>query len=565
MALRTPEKVHDRLSSDDLEKDDQDPEHLTSWRLGVVITSLCLGAVLYGLDMNIIGVAVPAITSEFHSLDDIAWYSAVYLLTITAFQPFFGNIYKYFPAKSVYVVSIIFFEIGSLVCATASSSPVLIFGRALLGCGAAGLLQGALGIVSFIVELEKVPMYQGIIAAAAAISATAGPVIGGALTDHANWRWCFWINIPIGLTVAVGVFSCCHLCNDTNKGNLQLPLREKLRHLDLISTVIFLGAIVSLLLALQWGGRTMAWNSAKSIGLFICFGTLTIIFIIAQWKLGEYATIPFRIVRIRSVYMGAMVLFFLGVASISLAFYLPLYFQAIQGVSATHSGINMLAYVAPTIVSIGITGALVSKLGHYVPFMVVGAAIGSIAAGFMTRFDADTPTLRWAAIVVVHRIGLGMAQQLPYTALQAVLETADTLTGNAIAIFFWQLGGAVAVSVGQTLLLNNLRVNIPKSISGVAPQDVIDAGAGGIAAIAQSPLALRKLREAYAESLKGTFVLALVGSCLALPFAAGMQWLNIKKVAEDRRNRAEVQKMNARNISDIEVKLRGFQRPVSSV
>ena len=90
--------------------DVQDASHLQSWRLGIVVTSLCLGAVLYGLDMNIIGVAVPVITTEFHSLDDIAWYSAAYLLTITAFQPFFGNIYKYFPAKLVYILSIVLFE-----------------------------------------------------------------------------------------------------------------------------------------------------------------------------------------------------------------------------------------------------------------------------------------------------------------------------------------------------------------------------------------------------------------------------------------------------------------------
>ncbi|KAF2452214.1 hypothetical protein P171DRAFT_336955, partial [Karstenula rhodostoma CBS 690.94] len=105
----------------------------------------------------------------------------------------------------------------------------------------------------------------------------------------------------------------------------------------------------------------------------------------------------------------------------------------------------------------------------------------------------------------------------------------------AIAIVFWQLGGAVAVSIGQTLLLNDLHFNVPKYTSAVAPKYIINAGAGGIAAIAQSPPVLRQLREAYAESLKGTFVLALVKTCLALPFTAGMQWLNINEVAEERR------------------------------
>ncbi|KAJ4305907.1 hypothetical protein N0V90_001440 [Kalmusia sp. IMI 367209] len=445
----------EQVLAEEQKVDVQDSSHLQSWRLGIVVTSLCLGAVLYGLDMNIIGVAVPVITTEFHSLDDIAWYSAAYLLTITAFQPFFGNIYKYFPAKFVYIVSIVLFE----------------------GFGAAGLLQGALGIITFIVKLERIPMFQGIVAAAAAANQIS--------------------NVPIGGAVAICVFLFCNASYESNKENIRLPLREKLRHLDLISTVVFLGSIVSLLLILQWGGQTVAWNSATSIGLFVCFGVLIIVFIALQWKLGEYATMPFRIIKVRSIYMGAMVLFTLGVASISLAFYLPLYFQAIQGVSATKSGVNMLAYVAPTIVSIGITGALVSKFGFY-------------------------------------------------------------------------LGGAVAVSVGQNLLLNGLRKNIPKHISPVSPisaQQVIDAGAGGLSTVTQKPIVLQQLREAYAESLRGTFILALVGTCLALPFAAGMQWLNIKKIAEERRMKAEVSNKDdtVGLKGDIELASREASHPTSPV
>ncbi|KAF2176057.1 MFS general substrate transporter, partial [Zopfia rhizophila CBS 207.26] len=349
-----------------------DPSYLHSWRLFIVTASLCLGAVLYGLDMNIIGVAVPVITTQFHSLDDIAWYSAAYLLTITAFQPCFGNVYKYFPAKVVFAGSILLFEIGSIICATANSSAVLIFGRAFLGFGASGLLQGALGIVSYIVRLEKVPMYQGFVAGAAAVSATAGPVIGGGLSDHVGWRWCFWINVPIGAAISIAILLFIAISPETNKKNLSLPIAEKLKHLDAVGTIVFLGSIVSLLLVLQWGGQTISWGSGKSIGLFVCFGVCGVIFIALQWRLGEYATIPFRVVRIRSIYMGALVLFTLGIASISLAFYLPLYFQAIQGVSATHSGVNMVAYVAPSIVAIGVTGGLVSRFGYYVPYMVVG-------------------------------------------------------------------------------------------------------------------------------------------------------------------------------------------------
>jgi hypothetical protein len=229
-------------------------------------------------------------------------------------------------------------------------------------------------------------------------------------------------NVPIGFAILLAIILFVPVSPSTNTKNLSLPLASKLRHLDPLGTLIFLGSIVSLLLALQWGGQTIHWNSPTSIGLFTCFAVCGILFILLQWRLGEYATLPFRVCRIRSIYMGALVLFFLGIASISLAFYLPLYFQATQGVSATHSGVNMIAYVAPSIVAIGITGALVTKYGYYVPYMVVGISIATIASGFLIRLDAYTSTLEWAALLVVNRLGMGMAQQLPYTALQAVLE-----------------------------------------------------------------------------------------------------------------------------------------------
>jgi hypothetical protein len=187
-----------------------------------------------------------------------------------------------------------------------------------------------------------------------------------------------------------------HVSPETNKKNLSLPIADKLKHLDPLGTVIFLGSIVSLLLALQWGGQTLPWSSPTIIGLFVTFGVCGIAFITLQWRLEEYATLPLRVLKIRSIYMGALVLFFLGIASISvspqqpvfddvvtrtnvtkLAFYLPLYFQSTRGISATHSGINMIAYVAPSIVAIGITGALVSKYGYYVspsltcPFIII--------------------------------------------------------------------------------------------------------------------------------------------------------------------------------------------------
>ncbi|KAK8026497.1 major facilitator superfamily domain-containing protein [Apiospora marii] len=529
--------------------------YLRSWRLAVVITSLCFGILLLGLDMNIIGVAIPRITTDFRSLSDIAWYGSAYLLTITAFQPLFGNLYKFFNAKTVYLISLLLFEaisdqnqispVGSVICAAAPYSAILIFGRAFLGFGAAGLLQGALAIIGLSVQLDKIPLYQGIVVSSLGISVCLGPILGGVLTDHASWRWCFWINVPVGVCVIAVVFFFVHIGQSSNKANRELDLRKKLNHMDGLGTTLFLGAVCCLLLVLQMGGQKWAWRDSRCIGLFVGFAVLTGCFALWQWRRGDLAIIPFRILRKRSIGMGALVLFSLGMSSQTYAYYLPIFFQSAQGVSTTESGVRFIALVLPQIVGLVIVGAIVTRWGYYVPYMVAGVIVTSIGAGFLTTIDITTPTPVWATFMVINGLGIGMAQQLPYTALQAVLDLRpeDVATGNAIAVFSYQLGGcghrpepAPRQARDRGPVPHRRRV---AAASHLHRRD----GPGPDRALAE---VLRDLRAAYAEAVRDPLILALAAACLAFPFAAAMERLNIKKISEERTRRLEESKTSAR-------------------
>ncbi|KAK8129266.1 MFS general substrate transporter [Apiospora kogelbergensis] len=529
-------QTHEAAANGSLE---QSQVYLRSWRLAVVITSLCFGILLLGLDMNIIGVAIPRITTDFHSLNDIAWYGSAYLLTITAFQPLFGNLYKFFNAKAVYIASLLIFEVGSVICAVSQYSAILIFGRAFLGFGAAGLLQGALAIIGLSVELDKIPLYQGIVVSSLGVSVCLGPILGGVLTDHASWRWCFWINVPVGVCVVFIVFLFVHIGESSNRSNRDLPLRSKLNHMDTLGTNLFLGAVCCLLLVLQMGGQKWPWQDSRCVGLFVGFALLTGCFALWQWRRADMAIIPFRILRKRSIGMGALVLFSLGMSSQTYAYYLPLYFQSVPGVSTTDSGVRFIALVLPQIVGLVIVGAIVTKWGYYVPWIVAGIVITSIGAGFLTTIGIATSTPVWATFMVINGIGIGMAQQLPYTALQAVLEPEDVATGNAIAVFSYQLGGALGVGIGQNLLLAKLMTSVPAHTNAVSPLQVISIRATGLSNIAPSAEVLGDLRMAYAEAVRDPLILALAAACLAFPFALAMERLNLIDVAEERKRRSE--------------------------
>jgi MFS family permease len=182
-----------RSQSNEAQIETPDVEHLRAWRLALVVTSLSFGTLLVAIDTTIIAVIVPKISTYFKAFDDIQWYGSAYLLTVTAFQPAFGSIYRYFNAKQVYLVSIIIFEVGSTLCAAAPNSITFIIGRAVAGVGAAGLYQGALAIIGLMVELKKRPLYLGIVLSVFGIAVCLGPPLGGIFVDRSSWRWSFWM------------------------------------------------------------------------------------------------------------------------------------------------------------------------------------------------------------------------------------------------------------------------------------------------------------------------------------------------------------------------------------
>ncbi|KAH8654969.1 major facilitator superfamily domain-containing protein [Tricladium varicosporioides] len=507
------------------------------WRLALITLALCLGNFLIAIDNTIISVAIPKITAVFSSIHDIGWYGSAYLLTITSFQPSFGKLYKISNTKLTYLACIIVFEVGSVLCAAAPNSVVFILGRAIAGLGAAGLFQGALQILTLSVALEKRPLFMGIVVSVFGIAICFGPVLGGFFTDHVTWRWCFWINLPIGGLCLLLVFLFLKL-GPRRSLDRKLTLGVVVREMDPPGALLIIASVCCLLLALQWGGAEHPWSSSRIIGLFVGFGLLLLLFTVVQWKSGENATIPLRVLRQRSVISGALFLFFLQMTNFIGSYYIPFYFQATKGVSAMTSGIQYFPYALSQIVAVIITGAIVSKTGYYVPYMVVGAIIGALGTGLLTRINVDTKTVEWAAYLVVSGLGIGIGMQIPFTALQVVLTEEDVAVGNSISLFFSQLGAAISVSAGQTIFVNSLVSEVQKRTPGISPADVLAIGATNIGSLSTSAAIVRNIRDAYSSATTKTLTLALVAVCVTVPLAMLMEWKNLKKVAAGRQETA---------------------------
>jgi len=370
-------------------------------KTALIMFSLYISIFLVALDRTIIGPAIPAITNQFHSLSDVGWYGSAYMLTACGFILLYGRVYTFFPTKPVFLSGIVLFEVGSAICGAANSSLVLIIGRAVAGLGSSAIYTGAILIMLNTVPLHKRPMLQGLFGACFGIASVTGPLLGGAFTgSKATWRLCFYINLPLGgLTILVVTLL---LRLDEEK-----PSLNSWRDLDPVGTALFLPSITCLLLALEWGAES-TWSEPRIVALLVVFAVLFVAF--AAWQYytrNTTATVPTRIILQRSVACGAASQFCVGAAMLSVILYAPLWFQAIQGVSAIQSGIRLIPLVLSVVVGSISSGAMVQRFGYYVPFMIAGACFMAVGSGLITTWDMGTKNERWIGFQVLFGLGVG--------------------------------------------------------------------------------------------------------------------------------------------------------------
>jgi MFS family permease len=297
-------------------------------------------------------------------------------------------VFKYFPIKMTFLVSIFIFEVGSLVCALAPTSESLVAGRAIAGLGASGVTAGVFILIAFSAPPKYVPAFMGLGGPTYALAALAGPLIGGVLTESVTWRWCFWINLPIGgVTAAVVV-----LVYKTPKAAQpqQATLREKLLQMDLVGTFLVMAAVVCFILAFQWGGSFKAWSDSTVIGTLVGFVLISVVFVANELYMGDRAILEPRLMAMRRIWANCAHVFFVSGGFFIHIYYIPIFFQTIQGLSPMASGVCNLPINIGCFLSIA-SGFLVSIYGRlWAPLMAIRSAIATVGAGLIYTFGLDT-------------------------------------------------------------------------------------------------------------------------------------------------------------------------------
>ncbi|KAG9524149.1 MFS general substrate transporter, partial [Aureobasidium melanogenum] len=468
-----------------------DPKHPHGFKLATIVVALSLATFLAALDQTIMATAAPKITDHFKSIDDLGC---------------------------------------SLVCATASSSNALIVGRAIAGAGVGGLFTGSLSIVFCCAPLQRRPAILGIISSMWGVASAAGPLLGGVFTDKISWRWCFYINLPIGaLTIVMIAF----LLQVPRLDNSEQPsLWQRIKRLDLIGASLLIPATVCLLLALQWGGTTYPWNNSRIIALFVVGGVLTIAFVYSQSRLGSKATLPPYLFKNRNTLCAFIFSGLFGAGFFSLTYYLSVYFQSVKGSSSLHSGIQMLPLLISSSVSSTCTGLLISRLGYYTPFIIVCMALFACGAGLLTSLSITTPYARNLGYQILTGFGVGIGFEGGIIAVQTVLSGRDIPVAISVVSFFMTIGGAIFVPISQTVFQNGFLAAIKTRAPQLDGHVFLKAGATQtrvILSMMHEDNLLDSVLQAYCHALQHVFWVVTACSIAAVIAACGLEWKSVRK------------------------------------
>ncbi|CAK4001839.1 HC-toxin efflux carrier TOXA [Lecanosticta acicola] len=489
-----------------------------------IMTTVLLAVFLNALDRTIIYTAVPRISDEFHALGDIGWYNASFMLAAACSQLIFGRIYTYNPPKFVFITLVGLFEAGNLVCGAAPTSASFIVGRAIAGMGSAGLMCGAIVVMVSTVSLSKRPLYQGFFGAVFTLASIIGPVIGGALTTNVSWRWCFYLNVPIGCAVMLVIFFVLDPIPPVQPG---LSIREQITRMDPVGEVFLVASVACLILGLAWGGNDYAWKDWRIITLFAVAGVSLIAFGVVQYCWPDTATIPAATCSVRGVTMGLILTFFLNGTLQLMTYYQPTWFQAVRGVSPEKSGVYSLAIGIPTMSSTLFAGIAVQRVGYYTPFAIISSVITPIGAGLFVTLRENTSDAKWIGYSILLGCGMGIGMNQAATACQTILPPEEVPIALSLNFLFQSLAGAIFVPIGQTVLNSQLLSGLKSSLPGLDPAIITKAGATGWREVVPDAV-LSGVVEVYNDALTKVFLVGAVCGALSLVGSLGLEWRSVK-------------------------------------
>ncbi|CZR68443.1 related to MFS transporter [Phialocephala subalpina] len=486
------------------------------FRSFAIMAGLCSAVFVAALNQTIVATAIPTICNELKSSSGYAWISAAYLLSNAIAAPIWSKTSDIWGRKLILLSAVALYFCASIVCACSQSMKMLIVGRTFQGTAGGGLIQIVYATISDIYSMRSRTFYFGLVQMMWAVAGGIGPVTGGTLAQYASWRWIFWINLPItGLSFAV-------LLAFLDVHNPKTKLLPGLQVVDWYGSLSILSFMVLLLLGLNFGGSTFAWNSTVVICL-LAFGTVMIVVFLLSEKRAQYPLIPLYIFRHPSNIAVLVIGFMHDWCVFSTEFYLPLYFQSVKAASPVQSGVLIMPITFTQAVIGIVTGLIVYKTGRYIEILWAGVVMLALGNGLYISLNAASPLGKIVAFEIIAATGAGFLFQPPLIALQAHVAPKDTASATATLGLVRNLATSLAIVIGGVLFSNGMNSQkaeyLGKGLSANLTQTFSGPSAAAnvmLVGTISDPMQQMAVKDAFADSLRGVWILSTCTAACAV-------------------------------------------------
>ncbi|RHZ45199.1 uncharacterized protein CDV56_102029 [Aspergillus thermomutatus] len=424
--------------------------HLTTATIAWTMMSLCLSVLLSALDLTIVTPAIPAIAGTFKTAAGYIWVGSAYTLAYAAITPVWGSVSDIWGRKPIMLIAVAVFLVGSLICALAPHMDALIVGRAIQGLGGSGMGIMVNIVVSDMFSLRDRGLYLAITSLVWAVGSAIGPVLGGVFTTRLSWRWCFWINLP------VGAVSFLVLLFFMRVPSPRTPIAAGLKVIDWTGSLLIVGGSLMILLALDFGDVVYSWSSATVICLLV-FGTAVMaLFVVNEWKIAKNPIIPVWLFTSPTKIAPYVVFACNSYVFIGQAYYLPLYAQSVLAASALTSGLYLLPLIVSCSLAAAAAGIFMQQTGKYLPVMYIAQGFLVLGSGLLISLDFESNITKLIIFQILVGIGVGMNIEAPILAAQAATSVRDTAAVTATMGFVRSLSTAISVVVGGVVFQNEM-------------------------------------------------------------------------------------------------------------
>lgn len=430
-----------------------------------IFFGLMLAAFLAALNQTIIATALPTMGRHFHDLENLPWVVTAYLLTSTAVAPLYGKLSDIFGRRSMMLVAIGLFVMGSILCAAAPNMMLLILGRGLQGIGGGGILPLCQSVIADVVAPRERGRYQAYMGVVWVTSGVGGPVFGGVLAEHFHWSLIFWINVPLGLAAAALTY--IYLA--------RIPRHDRRHKLDVLGATLMMASAIPILLAFTWGGTRYPWLSLPIFGLIAASLVLSLLF---GWRLvrAPEPFLPLSVLNNQVMRTGTTAASFAMGTSIGLTIFVPLYFEVVHKLSATESGLALIPLALTTPGSL-LSGQAMLYWRHYKLAPIVGLVL-ALAALAILVWRPDLPLFYVTVIMAVVGTATGLVYPVTTVSIQNAVPHHQMGIAMGAMNFFRALASAFAVAVMGAIVLATLGSSLPRG-GNVSALAVAVSGVGG--------------------------------------------------------------------------------------